>query len=248
MFEPQTSIRAFVNKLAIFVTRAKTGDFSLFPHYKEFLATTDSDMSFPSVKCCDRTSRAACAQSFAPWQQATIEITQRDHSIIACSRQTHIFLFFAHIPFVVNHTINATPPERLQQKQDLVQYLTNLQANFKERFLELEEASYRHVQLLFRVDAEACGDLAVEVAELQADENQKIQFEDSDLASFCLNAPKKYTCLKNEATKALVQFGSTYVCEATFSCMVYIKSKYRNRLTDSHLQDNLIIATAVELV
>ena len=25
-------------------------------------------------------------------------------------------LFFAHIPFVVNHTINATPPERLQQR------------------------------------------------------------------------------------------------------------------------------------
>jgi len=49
--------------------------------------------------------------------------------------------------------------------------------------------------------------------------------------------------LKNEATKALVQFGSTYVCEATFSCMVYTKSKYRNRLTDAHLQDNLIIAT-----
>jgi len=24
--------------------------------------------------CCDRKSRAACAQSFAPWQQATIEI------------------------------------------------------------------------------------------------------------------------------------------------------------------------------
>ena len=31
----------------------------------------------------------ACAQSFAPWQQATIEITRRDHSIIACSRQIH---------------------------------------------------------------------------------------------------------------------------------------------------------------
>ena len=49
MFEQQTSIRAFVNKLAIFVTRAKTSDFGLFPHYKEFLATTDSKMSFPSV-------------------------------------------------------------------------------------------------------------------------------------------------------------------------------------------------------
>jgi len=27
----------------------------------------------------------------------------------------HVFLFFTHIPFVVNHTINATPPKRLQQ-------------------------------------------------------------------------------------------------------------------------------------
>jgi len=26
--------------------------------------------------CCDRKSRAACAQSFAPWQQATIEIVR----------------------------------------------------------------------------------------------------------------------------------------------------------------------------
>ena len=44
------SFRAFVTKLAIFVTRAKTGDFDFFPHYTEFLATTDSEMSFPSVK------------------------------------------------------------------------------------------------------------------------------------------------------------------------------------------------------
>ena len=36
------------------------------------------------VKCCDRKSRAAWAQRFAPWHQATIELTRRDHSIIAC--------------------------------------------------------------------------------------------------------------------------------------------------------------------
>ena len=58
---------------------------------------------------------AACAQSFAPWQQATIEFTYRDHSVIACSRHIYIILFFAHIPFMVNHTINSTPMERLQQ-------------------------------------------------------------------------------------------------------------------------------------
>ena len=59
-------------------------------------------------------ARAASAQSFALWQQATIEFTRHDHSIIACSRHIYILLFFAHIPFVVNHTINATPTERSQ--------------------------------------------------------------------------------------------------------------------------------------
>ena len=82
--------------------------------------------------CCDRKSRAACAQSFAPWQQATIEITQRDHSIIACSRHIHIFLFFAHIPFVVIHTINATPPGRLQQPK-FSQHDLTASTRFKQR-------------------------------------------------------------------------------------------------------------------
>jgi len=53
VFELQTSVRAFVNKLTIFVIRTKTGDFVFFTHYKEFLATTDSEVtevSFSSVK------------------------------------------------------------------------------------------------------------------------------------------------------------------------------------------------------
>jgi len=36
--------------------------------------------------CCDRKSRAACAQSFALWQQATIEIMLAISLTIACSR------------------------------------------------------------------------------------------------------------------------------------------------------------------
>jgi len=31
------------------------------------------------------------------------------------SNPIRVVLFFAHIPFVVNHTFNATPAERLQQ-------------------------------------------------------------------------------------------------------------------------------------
>jgi len=40
--------------------------------------------------CCDRKARAEYAQSFAPRQQATIEIMRRNHSTIACSR--HIYM------------------------------------------------------------------------------------------------------------------------------------------------------------
>ena len=44
----------------------------------------------------------------------------RDHAsqslLLLLARATYIMvLFFTHIPFVVNHTINATPAERLQQ-------------------------------------------------------------------------------------------------------------------------------------
>jgi len=70
--------------------------------------------------CYDRKAREACVQSFALWQQATIEITWRDHSIIACSRHIYLGLFFAHIPFVVNRAFSAMPVERLQQHHFLL--------------------------------------------------------------------------------------------------------------------------------
>jgi len=47
--------------------------------------------------CCDRKSRAACAQSFAPRQQATIEIMRRNLSY-HCLLALHIYLVLhAHL-------------------------------------------------------------------------------------------------------------------------------------------------------
>jgi len=61
-----------------------------------------------------RSERAASAQKFTLWQQATIEVTRCDHSVISCSCLIWVLLF-AHIPFVVNRAFSATPAERLQQ-------------------------------------------------------------------------------------------------------------------------------------
>ena len=53
--------------------------------------------NFAKWFCCDRKSRAACAQSFSPWQQATIEIMLAISLTIACSRYIHNgFIFHAH--------------------------------------------------------------------------------------------------------------------------------------------------------
>jgi len=50
------------------------------------------------------------------------ELTHYDHSFIACSRHINVVLFFAHILFVVNHTFNRTPKERLQQYSSFFLY------------------------------------------------------------------------------------------------------------------------------
>ena len=56
-----------------------------------FVSLKIRQILLPFGCCCDRKSRAACAQSFALWQQATIEITCHDHSIIACSRHIYVW-------------------------------------------------------------------------------------------------------------------------------------------------------------
>jgi len=50
---------------------------------------TASEERNASLLCCDRESRAACAQSFAPWQQATIEIMLAISRTVACSHYTY---------------------------------------------------------------------------------------------------------------------------------------------------------------
>jgi len=55
-------------------------------------------------------------QSFTLWQQVTIEIPRRAHSISACLRHIYmgVVLHVAYIPFVAARTFNTTLTEWLQ--------------------------------------------------------------------------------------------------------------------------------------
>lgn len=52
---------------------------------------------------------------------------------------------------------------------------------------------------------------------------------------------EKYPNIRNEILKLYSMFGSTYNCEAAFSKMKLIQTKYRNSISDSHLRDLMLI-------
>ena len=53
---------------------------------EEMMINSEKLKLLPDYYCCDRKFRAACEQSFAPWQQATIEIMFAISLTISCSR------------------------------------------------------------------------------------------------------------------------------------------------------------------
>jgi hypothetical protein len=55
--------------------------------------------------------------------------------------------------------------------------------------------------------------------------------------------PLEMVNLREIFLKISCLFGSTFICEHAFSLMKTIKSKSRTRLTDSHLESTLKIAT-----
>lgn len=82
------------------------------------------------------------------------------------------------------------------------------------------------------------------VIDLQSNDTLKNSFfEIKDLVKFYVSLPSNFDELKRFALQLITIFGSTYLCEQTFSILNYRKNKYASRLTDEHLRAILRIAT-----
>ncbi|KAI5150109.1 hypothetical protein ENBRE01_1306 [Enteropsectra breve] len=84
--------------------------------------------------------------------------------------------------------------------------------------------------------------LQLEIIDLQSDNVLKAAFKENqnNLVIFYKNlSGDKYPELKSFAAEFISIFGSTYLCEQTFSKMKYVKSQYRSTLTDENLQTTL---------
>ncbi|CAK1599872.1 unnamed protein product [Parnassius mnemosyne] len=80
--------------------------------------------------------------------------------------------------------------------------------------------------------------------DLQSNDVLKSTFyELKDLVKFYGSLPSDFDELKKFAQQFITIFGSTYLCEQTFSIVNYRKNKCSSRLTDEHLRAILRIAT-----
>ena len=77
--------------------------------------------------------------------------------------------------------------------------------------------------------------------DLSSDRDMKMKHSEMTLTRFWCCAEKEYPDLGKQALNELQAFGSTYLCEVTFSAMSHIKTKERNRL---ELERSIITAVA----
>lgn len=91
----------------------------------------------------------------------------------------------------------------------------------------------------------APSDVQLELIDLQSDAVLAKHFKSESLLDFYSSLKEEnFPNMKIHAQKMLVLFGSTYICEQTFSMMKFTKSRYRSSLTDDHLSAVLRISTS----
>lgn len=97
---------------------------------------------------------------------------------------------------------------------------------------------------IFNVD-NAPTDLQLELIDLHSNAVFGELFKTMTLTRFYASLDEQnFTKIRSHAQKMFLLFGSTYVCEQTFSFMKYNKSRQRSSLTDCHLSAILRIATS----
>ncbi|KAL4125892.1 hypothetical protein QTP88_010129 [Uroleucon formosanum] len=153
--------------------------------------------------------------------------------------------------FVENKLIHFPCCEVIKQEFDnefnfehCITHIDELIVEFKRRFEEIElmrpQINLFNNPMAVEIEKQDPS-LQLELCELQTD--PFLSAKEIDV-SFSKTLPvEKYPILRDFALKMLSMFGTTYICECTFSNLKHIKSKERNRLTDETLGHLLRVST-----
>ncbi|XP_076864060.1 general transcription factor II-I repeat domain-containing protein 2A [Brachyhypopomus gauderio] len=153
----------------------------------------------------------------------------------------------AHFPAlgeIISHFPNANIPENMDK---YVTVLTSLIKEFNKRFQDFA-AIEKDIQVFsspFSVDVEGVqGEVQLELIEMQCDDTLRSRHQMLPLPEFYSSLERsRFPLMRRHAKRMISLFGSTYICEQTFSLMTLNKNRLRSRITDSHLCDVLRIST-----
>ena len=151
---------------------------------------------------------------------------------------------FPHFPVCEQFNQEANLPFPSKFAHDTI---STLKLQFRQRFSDLDAhaTDVRILQNPFDSDVELLKpELQMEVIDLQSNDMLKDKYKEVELIEFYKCLPRaQYMHLKNFALGLISVFGTTYLCEKTFSKMKYVKSCYRSALSDEHLESLLVIGT-----
>jgi hypothetical protein len=137
-----------------------------------------------------------------------------------------------------------------------IEALSALKINFDTRFSDFDVIAneIKIFQNPFDTDIETLApELEMEIIiynytynyNLQCSDIIKNKYQNSSLLEFYKSLPLvQFDNLHKFARGLFSVFGTTYLCEKTFSKMKYTKNVYRSQLTDEHLKSLLIIGTS----
>ncbi|KAI7789436.1 putative general transcription factor II-I repeat domain-containing protein 2-like [Triplophysa rosa] len=151
---------------------------------------------------------------------------------------------FAHFPTLggLSSPIKQSHIERYSST------LSDLHAEFSRRFTDFAkiETELELVSCPLSFDSEnASPDTQLELIDIQCDITLKEKFQTTPVIQFYASLDEnKFPNIKKHAQRMHVLFGSTYVCEQTYSIMNYNKAHRRSNLTNSHLSAILRISTS----
>ena len=116
-------------------------------------------------------------------------------------------------------------------KTNVAQHLENLESEFKSYFPEAVGDGLSLARNPFRLSPEKVKDeLQDQLIDLKNDSSRRDLFESLPVTKFWLSLASSHPQISKIALKKLLPFNSTWLCESTFSTLVLMKSKQRNRL------------------
>ena len=116
-------------------------------------------------------------------------------------------------------------------KTNVAQHLKKLECEFRSYFSELSRDDLSLARNPFRLSSEKVEDeLQDQFIDMKNDSSSQDAFEAVPVTDFWLIMASSYLEISKTASKKLLPFNSTWLCESAFSTLSNVKNKQRNHL------------------